>query len=172
MMWPQEPNCGWLERHAADWPDLSAGLTLADVAGRAGSGISYLATPYSRIAVDHDGTWNSALSEQASDMACWVAAGLARRGVTAISPVVNAHAMLLATFVARDRFPDPLDHAFWMRWCRPLLFASDRVLVPPIAGWRASVGVWHEVGLALRNGIPVWLIGAGDTDSTKGEGNG
>ncbi|WP_157973494.1 DUF1937 family protein [Tropicimonas sp. IMCC34043] len=143
-MFGREPDWDRIEATAGDWPDLHLGQSVETVGFRAQTGISYLATPYSKLA-GGDGGWSSDLSQRAAAAAAVWASDLAQRGVTAVSPIVSAHSMVVESFLAGGAHPDPMDHGFCVRWCRPLLFASARVIVPPIDGWRASVGVWKEV---------------------------
>jgi len=55
---------------------------------------------------------------------------------------------------------DPLDAAFWSRWCAPLLAACGSVAVPDFPGWQASEGVWREVIWAITHGVPVRMESA------------
>lgn len=153
---------GWHAR--PDWPWLlsavpRARLQVADideVAGRTRGRLVYLATPYSLQASDGRG-WCPALAAlPAADAAAWVAR-LARRGVTAVSPVLQSHHACLAL----PGLLDPLDAAFWQCIDAPLLHAAGALVIPPVPGWQASLGIWHETGVALARGTPVWLIAEG-----------
>ncbi|WP_347311385.1 DUF1937 family protein [Defluviimonas sp. SAOS-178_SWC] len=128
---------------AGDLPLLRIGAN-ADSVAREAYGLVYLATPYSKIAVGPDGAWDVDRSVFAMAEARTHAIRLARRGVTAISPIMQAASMCHAT----DRI-DPLDEAFWTRWCKSLLAAARSVVVPDIRGWDQSSGVWHEVRTAI-----------------------
>lgn len=135
-----------------DWgPDrlIHFGATPESVA-REARGMVYLATPYSRIAVDGAGRWSRVESMIAAEHAARHAVRLAALGVTAIAPIVQAAAMCHATHAI-----DPLDAAFWTRWCAPLLGQSSAVVVPDIRGWDRSEGIWLEAREAVSAGKPV-----------------
>lgn len=150
---------------APDWPlfhqhhlrsgivrkDASVQDCIASCRGR----LAYLATPYSRIAVNAAGDWCPIRSEAAGFKAALWAARLARGGVTVVSPIAQAAAMV---GVDLGRGLDPLDDAFWTKWCAPMLNACSAVIVPPIAGWQHSDGIWHEVCRSVRCNVPVWLL--------------
>jgi len=138
-----------------EFPLIRTGATPDSVAMVA-SGMIYLATPYSRIAVDDDGHWSPANSALAAVHADRHGARLAVRGVTAVSPIVLAAGMRHAT-----AHLDPLDARFWTRWCAPILAASRAVVVPDIPGWSRSEGVWHEVREALGRSLPVHVYARG-----------
>lgn len=135
-----------------DWgrdPLIHFGASPESVARRA-VGMVYLATPYSRIAVDGDGRWNLTASMVAADRAARHAARLAAVGITAVSPIVQSAAMCHASHAL-----DPLDAAFWTRWCAPLLARCGVVVVPDIEGWDQSDGIWREVQEAVAAMKPV-----------------
>lgn len=115
----------------------------------------YLATPYSKLAVNDSGEWCRVGSYEAAVRAALWAGLLAAEGITAVSPIVQSVEM-----VHSDLCGDlnPLDEVFWEGWCRPLLAASDVIVVPPIPGWRESEGIWIEVCSALSTNRPVYLI--------------
>lgn len=138
-----------------DLPLLRLGMTPEEVA-RVAAGIVYVATPYSRIAVDAEGAWDYAASYQAMMAARAEALQLVTRGVTAIAPIAIAADACHATFDL-----DPLDDAFWTRWCAPLLAAARVVVVPAIEGWDRSAGIWREVRAALGANKPVHLYAEG-----------
>jgi|GEM_PF-5484439 len=130
----------------------------------------YLATPFSKRAVD-DGafSWNLAAGA-AHDARVWQG-WLAAHGVTAISPISAAYEGLLGNSggvgcyaipggfgALRSDQPDPLDAVFWEAWCKPLLEASDCVVIPPIEGWRDSAGIAAEVAAADEHGLPVYCL--------------
>ncbi|RAP39250.1 hypothetical protein BYZ73_21510 [Rhodovulum viride] len=140
------------------WPDevlLHRTADLQDTAAACRGRLVYLATPYTREAVTVEGAWDPARSAAAQAGAARWARAFARAGVTAISPVVQACAMLGDDPAAA---PDPLDHGFWSAWCWPLLLACDAVAVPPLPGRRRSVGIWTEVRAALDQTKPVYLM--------------
>lgn len=132
-----------------------------------GKGVAYVATPYSREAVDGNGLWSFECSGRAAHLAAIELNQLRLAGVSAISPIVQAHAMIGATgfkqaigesgavaFVPRI---DPLDAALWMRWCRPLIAASSCMVVPELPGWERSSGIRAEFITAINQGKPVFF---------------
>jgi len=122
----------------------------------------YLATPYSKLAVDERGRFSLGASLHAQMAATSWTSRFARAGVSAVSPIVMS-ADMVHFDQAQERRPllDPLDAPFWERWCRPLLLAADAVAVPPIAGWAQSAGIWREVLASLSALKPVWIIREG-----------
>ena len=132
---------------------------LADVISHARGRLAYLATPYSKIALCGCGAWHQGASLEAAVRAARWAKVLAAEGVTAVSPIVQAVEMVHADLA--DML-DPLDEVFWEGWCRPLLAASEVVIVPPIPGWQESEGIWIEVCAALRSNRRVFQIGEGE----------
>lgn len=141
-----------------------------DAAARELSGyqpLVYLASPYSKIAVDGDGRWCAGRSADAGVRASMWSARFADAGVTAISPImlsVDMCALRVPSLRFADMPPlrlDPLDAAFWTRWCFPLLISCDAVVVPPIEGRDRSEGVWGEVVTALGASKTVFWIGEG-----------
>ena len=125
--------------------------------GRMVSGLVYVASPYSKQ-VRVNGTFNIQRGVEMAMQAARAVAELAERGVSAVSPVALSD---LACGSVGYRI-DPLDHAFWMRWCAPLLAASRAVVVPDIEGWDRSVGVWQEVCQAIERNVPVYLYAGRD----------
>ena len=118
--------------------------------------LAYLATPYTKLAANSE-RFSELASERCSIHAAVWAAALAVEGVTAVSPIVQAHEMVMSGLVGDQM--DPLDAAFWERWCRPLLTASGVVIIPPIKGWQDSAGIWAEVCQALKLQKRVFVIG-------------
>lgn len=114
----------------------------------------YLATPYSeRVKVG--GEYDEFQSEFAGSQAAEWLLQLSLYGVSAVSPIVQAVAMLREDQVRALR---PLDAGWWEAWCRPLLASSRVVAVPMLPGWDASYGVWGEVICALQAGLSVVVI--------------
>ncbi|PYE80831.1 DUF1937 family protein [Pseudoroseicyclus aestuarii] len=79
----------------------------------------------------------------------------ARHGARIVSPVVRLDGTWAANDL-RDRsllYPSPGQgrSAFLLRRC-------DLVVVPPIDGWRESVGVWRDACWALERNMRVLLI--------------
>lgn len=151
--WPQ------LMRMAPVWPGLLHLGATAESVARAASGQVYLASPYTLQVIDpRTGRWSRARSRTLAAAAALHAGLLARRGVTAVSPIVLSAAMchLPATEL------DPLDERFWAGWCQHLLAVSRAVVVPDIPGWRQSLGVWREVIWALERNMPVHIYGGAE----------
>lgn len=157
MTLPRRPNWSLLLGAAArgELPLVHAGATPAQVA-REVAGIAYLATPYSKVVLDADGCWDLRLSLEAMARAARASGVLARAGITALSPIVLAAEMCHCDHCGQ-RLLDPLDAAFWTRWCAPLLDAARAVVVPDIRGWDRSDGIWHEVITALGRNLPVYV---------------
>ena len=132
---------------------------LGDVISHSRGCLSYLATPYSKLARDDDGAFSSAGSLECAARAARWARLLALEGITAVSPIIQAVEMVHVDVI--DPQLDPLDERFWEGWCQPLLNACGGVIVPPIPGWKESEGIWVEVCAALRAQRPVFLIRPG-----------
>lgn len=147
-----------------DWESIAASPLLrhsglGDVLARYRGTLVYLATPYTRLARREDGAFCAVRSDGlAHEASCW-AAMFALNGVTAISPIVCAVAAVNADLA---RALDPLDARFWENWCRPLLRASDVVVIPPLPGWKESAGVFHEAREAVQQMKPVQIITPGE----------
>lgn len=159
---PLPPARDWdhaaLNLYAGGWR-LFFNAQLADVVAHCRGGLAYLATPYTGAVQRSDGCFDVARS-----LACSVRAArwlrlLALEGVSAVSPVVQSVEMLSADYT--EGALDPLDGAFWAQWCRPMLRAADTVIVPQIAGWRESDGIWAEVREALLSGKRVFVMHIG-----------
>lgn len=157
--------------HAPDWSALHAyeGLTLRRDVSVDGlrnylGGLFYLATPYTRRAVDENGAWCLDRSIAAAAEATAWAWRLTRAGLSVVSPVMLSAQMLHDEYAADRPNADalgPLDHHAWEGWCRPILARSDAVAIPPLDGWDVSLGVWREVVAALGVNKPVFLLGEG-----------
>lgn len=113
----------------------------------------YLATPYTRQVVDSECKFCRTRSDGMSAEAARHVAELALRGITAISPIVLSVAATNAAPAALD----PLDQELWQNWCWPLLATCGAVVVPDIAGWQQSRGVWREVLWSLSRALPVFV---------------
>lgn len=125
----------------------------------------YLASPYTKIA-QRGGKWAYDLSLMASARAAQELGRLARVGVTGVSPIVQSAeiAHVERALVASGQMLDPLDAAFWERWCRPMLNTSGAVVVPDIEGWAQSEGVMREVMWTLRETNRPIFFYAGDAE--------
>lgn len=138
------------------------GATAAVVAQHCRGGLVYLATPYSREVTDEAGRFQRGQSLEMALYAAHHVALLAGRGITAISPVVLSVEAVEAALVLGEwsNRLNPLDADFWEKWYRPLLSRCDAVVVPDIAGWSRSRGIWAEVTWAITGrAVPVFVYG-------------
>lgn len=144
---------GLQDRFAFDGGLLHMRAGVEDVVRRLRGRLVYLATPYSREVVDPQSgrfeVWRG--EAMAYEAARWSAI-FAASGVTAISPIVAAHAADAGGSL------DPLDASFWTAWCAPLLSACGAVVVPPIVGRERSSGVFYEAAFALRRNVRVMVV--------------
>lgn len=133
-------------------------IEFGEVIDRCRSQLSYLATPYSKLAVDLDGQFCHVRSDFAGQEAAKWLAHCGVNGITAVSPIVQSVAMLGADPV---RALNPLDERFWSAWCAPMLWACSAVIIPQIDGWSQSAGVLFEAHSALKAMKPVFVIKKG-----------
>lgn len=143
-----------------DHPGFHLGADHALVAQRFAGQLVYLATPYSREVVDEGGAWNPTRSMMLKDAALRWASAFAAQRVTCFAPIPLAADIVVLDRLSDDALMiDPLDATFWMGWCLPALERCAAVVVPPIEGRDASVGIGQEVRHALTVAeIPVfWL---------------
>lgn len=138
------------------------GLSVEGIAAR-GAGLGYFASPISkRFSGAGDADWY--VLERLIREAALDCDSLAQAGVTVISPAVMALEMIRARGVSARvsvlGARGVLDRDFWLRWCAPLLRASDFVIVSDRAGWSASDGIAAEVDQALRWNRPVFFMAA------------
>lgn len=131
----------------------------------------YLATPYSRRAVDSEGRFDASRSRAAIDFAVYESARLLEFGVSALSPIAISGAMVHANLEKgwRLALPDPLDGRTWERWCGPLIDASCAVVVPDPPGSLQSQGVRQEVLYAISRNRRVFFYGIGSGSEPKGK---
>lgn len=123
----------------------------------------YLASPYSKEAVDHRGVWKFQQSARLVQDAGLEIGRLKAMGVTAISPIVLSGTI---THAGRHsdgwlRQHDPLDAVTWMQWCQPLLDVCKAIVVPDLAGWSRSTGIKAEVQCFVDWRLPVFLYATG-----------
>lgn len=135
---------------------LRRDVSIDYVAAFGGGLLAYLATPYSGHCRDAQGAFLRAQSINCIHTAAFWQRRLAVRGLTAVSPVV--HRGLIVEADQGCATVDPLDGDFWHAWQMPMLRKSDLVVVPPVAGWDRSRGVWRAAIAALRAQVPVLLI--------------
>ncbi|MCG7520866.1 DUF1937 family protein [Ruegeria sp. Ofav3-42] len=130
--------------------------SFSDVVTACRGRLCYLATPYTKVAVDADGAWDASASLECAVLAARCARALALEGVTAVSPIIQAAEMINADIISQAL--DPLDGGFWLRWCWPLLNSADAIIVPDFDGWAESDGIWAEVRAALTTNRRVFLL--------------
>lgn len=128
------------------------------VASGARGGLVYLATPYSREVRGRGGRWSFEKSVLMQCYAAQAADALLAVGITAISPIVQAAAMVQSR---EGRGVDPLDRDAWTAWCRPMLNACAALVVPDVPGWQRSEGVHAEVAWALSTNRRVYVYAGG-----------
>jgi hypothetical protein len=105
--------------------------------------LTYLASPYS----SPDPEVRAARFRSAN-----LAAGLLmREGHLVVSPISMNHPIAESCNL-------PLGWGFWRAFDIALVNASERVVVLCLDGWRESVGVAAEIGLARRFGLPVRYV--------------
>ena len=100
----------------------------------------YLATPYSHP--------DAAVREQRYREVNRVAVDLVRKGMHIFSPISHSHALAVAGDL-------PKSWEFWETHCRAVLQACGGMFVLMQEGWKESVGVQAEIGLATEMGLPV-----------------
>jgi hypothetical protein len=123
----------------------------------------YLATPYSRRAIDDAGRFDLDRSRAAIELAVYESARLLQEGISALSPIAISGAMIHANLERGWglKLPDPLDGRAWARWCGPLIDASCAVVVPDLAGACRSDGVRQEVLYAISRNRRVFFYESG-----------
>lgn len=73
------------------------------------------------------------------------------QGEVVFSPISHSHPI--------DRWFDrPESGTFWKRQDEPFLLGCSKVVVLRLPGWDESLGVAHEIDVALQRGIPVEYI--------------
>lgn len=99
----------------------------------------YLASPYSHA--------DALVREQWFHEACVVTARLLNEGTVVFSPVVFGHSLVAHCL--------PTDWPFWEPFAREHIARCDEVLILMLDGWRESVGVAAEIGIAGELGKPI-----------------
>ena len=170
-MMVREPAWGPILSAAArcEMPLLNVGQSAQSVAARFGGRQPvYLATPYSRVVLRDGDQWDYGRSVQAMMDAGRAAGDLMACGVTALAPVAQRCVMVHARGQFRGTTRggvewsngiDPMDAAGWADWCQPILNVCGAVVVPDLAGWDQSRGVWAAVRFAVRRNVPVFVYG-------------
>lgn len=157
---PARPD--WAALHVYEGVTLRRDVTVAELRRLAMGGLVYLATPYSRRAVDERGRWSLDLSITAMSEASVWAWRLTRAGLSVVSPVMMSAQMVHDEYASErphQNALDPLDGRAWETWCTPMLAAAQLVVIPPIDGWDRSAGIWREAVAALGANKPVFLMG-------------
>lgn len=163
---PADPDWAWLRAHSGEIPGLWMDHDYDDMVNRCRWSCIYLATPYSREVVDDGGHWQGVQSANLAARAARWSALLALRDITALSPIVLAHAMVT---IGGTGAIDPLDQGLWRDWCQRILNSSRAIVVPGLAGCERSRGIWREITWGLQNGVSVYVLkdggraGAGGT---------
>lgn len=171
MAFPEAPD--WTGDALAPFEGvlLRRGLTVQEVARIAPGGPLYLATPYSKLAVDERQRWDVARSAEAQAHATRWARRFARLGVSAFAPITLSGDIVHHAYAdhvdpeSSQYLPGsdiaPLDSERWEAWCRPFLQVSSALAVPPVPGWDQSAGIWREACNMLMAMRPVYLLGEG-----------
>jgi nucleoside 2-deoxyribosyltransferase len=109
----------------------------------------YMASPYTHSDV-HVREWRFR-------EACRGAAALLRAGITVFSPIAHSHPIA--------GFGMPTSWEFWSQVDREYLSRCDVLAVLTLPGWRESVGVQAEIGLARELGLPIVFVAPSDLDA-------
>ena len=109
------------------------------------SNLIYLASPYS-----HD---DPEVRYARYDAACAATARMMQGGMIVYSPIVHCHILAL-------KYDLPGDWEFWKRIDERMLAACDMVMVLCLDGWKDSVGVTAEIGMARDRGMQVEFMEA------------
>lgn len=103
----------------------------------------YLASPYS-----HE---DPLIKKTRFLLAEQVTAQLILQGKFIYSPIVHCHALA-------ERYEMPGDFVFWRRYNIDMLKRADQMYILSIPGWDTSVGVKHEMEIAVEIGIEISLV--------------
>ncbi len=106
-------------------------------------GLVYLASPYTKY---EKGLY--AAFREASRLA----AELAKRGVSAYSPIAYSHLLAVQGGIS------PTSHNFWMGYDKPYMRASGALLVAKMEGWSDSKGVQEEILIFRTLEKPVFYL--------------
>ena len=87
------------------------------------------------------------LRNQRFRAACRATAALLREGHTVFSPVVFGHSLA--------SFDTPGDWDFWEPHDREHLRQANALVVLTLQGWKESIGVQAEIGIARALGLPI-----------------
>jgi hypothetical protein len=155
---PRKPDWDWLKATFPGNVLLRVDCPFIEVVRSVSGRMAYLATPYTRQVLNDDLQWDRCLSYDIETRTARWARAFAIEGATVASPIVLSCAIVHAD--PEDHI-DPLDDAFWARWCQPMLSACGSVVIPAMDGWDVSRGVWREACWALQHNVPVYLVAPG-----------
>ena len=129
----------WPDSQEAKASDCKSDIRRFD----SGSGLIYLASPYSSVSTD-------VLDDRFSEAQSAVIK-LIKRGFVVYSPIVHSHP--LATIGDL-----PSGWEFWSRQDLAMLDRADLLMVLKIAGWQESKGVGEEIKYAEKIGLPICFL--------------
>lgn len=109
----------------------------------AGSGLIYLASPYS-----HE---SPSVMLERFDTICCVAATLMLQGFHLFCPIAHTHPIAV-----KGKLPRGFD--FWEQYDRKMLAACQELWVCTMDGWKESKGVTAEIRIAQGLGLPIKYI--------------
>ena len=101
-----------------------------------GTGVWYLATPYSK--------WAGGIDD-AAHRAALIATTLHHQGLVVFSPIVHSHALCVADREAGLHRLDALSHDYWLKLDKAHAAASCGLIVAMMEGWRESAGIRREI---------------------------
>lgn len=106
------------------------------------TGLSYLATPYSKYPGGIDQAWKDA---------CRLAARLLlEAGVKVYSPIAHTHPLAIYGGL------DPLDLDLWLSFDEIMMAKADSLIVARLKSWDRSRGVAHEIAVFKAAGKPIF----------------
>lgn len=106
-------------------------------------GLIYLASPYTK----YEKGLYAAFREISR-----IAAELAKRGLSAYSPIAYSHLLAVQGGIS------PTSHSFWMSYDKPFMRASGALLIAKMDGWGESKGVNEEITIFRALEKPVFYL--------------
>jgi len=106
-------------------------------------GLVYLASPYTK----YEKGLYAAFREISR-----IAAELAKRGISAYSPIAYSHLLAVQGGIS------PTSHNFWMSYDKPFMRASGALLVAKMEGWSESKGVQEEILIFRALEKPIFYL--------------